>query len=92
MNYYKILYTLDENNNRVYSGATKDVVWTLTQDHFSETAMIGATESAIKEDGTSIVELTETDARSLIDEYKATYPQPELQAGMPFPAEEPGKR
>jgi hypothetical protein len=92
MNYYKTLYTLDEYNNRVYPGATKGVVWNLTQDHFSEKVMIGATESAIPADGTSIVELAETDARSLIEEYKATYPQPELQAGMPFPAEEPGKR
>jgi hypothetical protein len=83
--YYKISYTLDKNNERVYPKKTKGVVWTLTQDHFDEKLMIGATESKLEADGKSITELTEKQANSLIEEYKATHPQPELPAGMELP-------
>lgn len=85
MKYFKITYTLDKKNERVYPKKTKGVVWTLTQDHFDEKWMVGGTEDKLEADGKSIVELAEKDAVSLIEEYKATHPKPERPQGMEFP-------
>lgn len=85
MKYFKISYTHDKNNERVYPKKTKGVVWTLTQDHFEEKLMVGATDDKLEADGKNIVELTEKEAKSLIEEYKATHPEPAPPAGMGFP-------
>jgi len=85
MKYYKIRYSLDKNNERVYPKKTKGVAWILTQDHFDEKTMIGGTDDKVEADGKNVVELAERDAKSLIEEYKATHPQPVLPQGMEFP-------
>lgn len=88
MNYYKISYSVNDKNERVYPKKMKDVVFVLTQDHPHDLHMIGGTESKI-DTGRGIVGLTAEEAESLINEYQASFQkmaQPiELASDIPPP-------
>jgi hypothetical protein len=86
MNYFKITYTINDKNERVYPKKMKGVVFTGTQDHASEHVMIAATEAKMEEDGKSIVALTAKDAEALVKEFQETFPKAaSLPPGVPPP-------
>jgi len=75
MKYYKVIYALGSNNERIYPSRIKEAVWNTTQYHFSDNVMIGGTDSKIKADGMEVIELTEDEASSLIEEFKKNHPK-----------------
>ncbi len=87
MNYYRIAYSINDKNERVYPKAMKGVVFVMTQDHASEHFMVAGTEATIAEDGKSIVALATNAAESLIQELRESFPKPPPYAypGAPFP-------
>lgn len=85
MNYYRISYSINDNNERAYPKEMKDVVFTMTQNHASEHFMVAGTEASIDADGTSIVALTEEAAEALVKVLRDTFPKPPPFAGAPFP-------
>jgi hypothetical protein len=89
MNYYKISYSINEKNERVYPKKMKGVAFSMTQDHASEQVMVGATESNLEEDGQGIVALTPDDAETLIKEFQDSFPKPPEMMEVPLPPGEP---
>ncbi|MER2515809.1 MAG: hypothetical protein ABTR92_05300 [Candidatus Accumulibacter phosphatis] len=87
MNYYRITYSIDDKNERVYPQPMKGVVFVMTQDHASEHFMVGGTEATIAEDGKSIVALTGNAAEVLIQDLRESFPKqpPNPYPGAPFP-------
>jgi topoisomerase IA-like protein len=75
MKYYKVMYKLGANKELVYPSSIKRVVWNLAQYHFTEYVMIGRTDSEVEADGVEVVELTEEEALSMIEEFKKSYPK-----------------
>jgi hypothetical protein len=75
MKYYKVIYKLGSNNEYIYPLSVKGVVWNLAQYHFEEHLMIGRTDSEVDADGVEVVELTEEEALSLVEEFKKSYPK-----------------
>ena len=75
MKYYKVIYKIGANKELVYPFSCKGVVWNLAQYHYTENVMIGRTESEVEADGVEVVELTEEEALSLIEEFKKSYPE-----------------
>ncbi len=73
MRYYKVIYELGTNKEYIYPPCTERVVWNLAQYHFTEHKMIGITNSEVEADGVEVVELTEKEASSLIEEFKKSY-------------------
>ena len=73
MKYYNVIYELGTNNEYIYPPCTERVIWSLAQYHFTENRMIGRTDSEVEADGVEVVELTEEEASSLIDEFKKSY-------------------
>jgi hypothetical protein len=77
MNHYRITYTINANNERVYPAKMKGVVFVMAQDHPTEHFMVGSTEAKMVEDGKSIVALTADAAGSLVKELQDAYPKPQ---------------
>ena len=75
MKYYKVMYKLGANKEYIYPSSIKSVVWNLAQYHFTENVMVGRTDSEVEADGVEVVELTEAEALSVIDEFKKSYPE-----------------
>jgi len=75
MKYYKVMYKLGANNEHVYPSSIEGVVWNLAQYHFKDYVMIGRTDSEVEADGVEVIELTEQEALSMIDEFKKSYPE-----------------
>ena len=75
MKYYKVIYKLGSNNEYIYPSSVEGVVWNLAQYRFKEHLMIGRTDGEIKADGIEVVELTEEEALSLVEEFKKSYPE-----------------
>lgn len=88
MNHYKITYSINTNNERVYPPKMKGVVFAITQDHPTEHFMVAGTEAKMVEDGKSIIALTPEAAEALIKELRDAFPKPGP-ALVPFP---PGPR
>ena len=59
----------------LYPYGIKRVVWNLAQYHFKDYVMIGRTDSEVEADGVEVVELTEEEALSLIEEFRKSYPE-----------------
>jgi hypothetical protein len=85
MNYYKISYSINDKNERVYPKKMKGVVCAMTQDHASEQFMVAGTESDLEEDGKGIVALTPEDAEALIKEFRDSFPKPPQMVEVPVP-------
>lgn len=87
MNYYRIAYSIDDKNERIYPKQMKGVVFVITQDHARENFMVGGTEATIAEDGQSVVALTANAAEDLIQELRESFPKPPPYPypGAPFP-------
>ena len=85
MNYYRITYSIDDKNERVYPKKMKGVVFVMTQDHASEHFMVGGTEATVAEDGKSIVALDTNAAEGLIQELRESFPKPPPYPVAPFP-------
>lgn len=85
MNHYKITYTINARNERVYPAAMKGAVFTMTQDHPSEHLMVAATESDLAEDGTAVVSLAADEAQTLMQQFQDSMPKPPPMPGDPFP-------
>ena len=75
MRYYKVLYEIGHLNQRIYPVGVEGVVWSMTQDHYSENVMVASTDGQAQADGKTVVELSEQDALALIEEFKKTYPK-----------------
>ena len=75
MKYYKVIYKLGANNEHIYPSSINGIVWNLAQYHFTEYVMIGRTDSEVEADGVEVVELTEEEALSLIEEFEKSYPE-----------------
>jgi len=75
MRYYRVIYRLGENNERIYPSSIKEAVWNMTQYHFTDNVMIGGTEKKVEADGVEVVELTEEMGLSQIEEFKNSYPK-----------------
>ncbi len=75
MKYYQVKYKTEKKGDLVYPASVNQVVWERTQNHFSEDAMIGGTNSKIEADGKSVIELKKEDAEKLIEEYKKSFPK-----------------
>lgn len=88
MNHYKITYSINANQERIYPPKMKGVVFVMTQDHPTEHFMVAGTEAKMVEDGKSIVALTPEAAEALIKELRDAFPKPGP-ALVPFP---PGPR
>ncbi|MFO1429722.1 MAG: hypothetical protein U1F76_06225 [Candidatus Competibacteraceae bacterium] len=88
MNYYKLIYTVNEKNERVYPKNFAKVVCKITQDHFAEKVMIAGTDSNIVADKKTIIKLTEDEALALIEEFKQSYPKLPHEE-FPFPPRRP---
>lgn len=89
MRYYKIVYTINDKNERVYPKKMKGVVFTVTQDHATEPYMVAGTEAAMDADGKTIFSLTEKEAQAMVKELMDSFPKPESPAGAPFPPPPP---
>jgi hypothetical protein len=76
MNHYRITYSINANNERVYPAKMKGVVFVMTQDHPTENFMVGSTEAKLVEDGKTIVALTADATGSLVKELQDAYPKP----------------
>jgi hypothetical protein len=86
MNFYKISYTINARNERVYPPKIKGVVFTSTQDHPSENFMVGGTEAAVTADGKAIVALTAAEAEALTKQLRDAFQVPTpLMMGVPAP-------
>jgi hypothetical protein len=85
MNYYKISYSTNDKNERVYPNKMKGAVFSMTQDHASEQVMVAATQSNLEEDGQGIVALTPDDAETLIKEFQDSFPKPPEMMEEPVP-------
>jgi len=85
MNYYKIAYSINDKNERVYPKKMKGVVFVMTQDHASEHFMVAGTEGTMDEDGKSIVALKAKAAEALIKELRDSFPKPPPHPGAPLP-------
>lgn len=75
MKYYRVVYRIGENNERIYPSSIKGAVWNIAQYHFTDNVMIGGTESKVEAEGEDVVELTEKKALSQIEEFKNSYPE-----------------
>jgi len=84
MNYYKISYSINDKNERVYPKTMKGVVFVTTQDHASEHFMVAGTDATMDVDGISMVALTAKAAEVLTKELRDSFPKPP-QTGVPFP-------
>lgn len=84
MSYYKLIYNLGANNAYIYPSSVRGVVWTLAQYHYTERVMVGKTEHPVAADGVEVIELSEADALTLIEEFKQSYPKVS-EKDMPFP-------
>lgn len=82
MNHYRITYSINANNERVYPAKMKGVVFVMAQDHPTEHFMVGSTEAKMVEDGKTIVALTADAAGSLVKELQDAYPKPKPQSGL----------
>lgn len=79
MKYYKVIYKIGKNSEYIYPLCTKGAIWNILQYHFTDNIMIGGTESRIKAEGSEVVELSEEEGLSQIEEFKKSYP--EIQEG-----------
>ncbi len=75
MRYYKVLYKIGDLNQRIYPVGVDGVVWSMTQDHYSDNVMIAGTDGKAQVDGETVIELSEQNALALIEEFKKTYPK-----------------
>jgi len=75
MRYYKVLYSIGDFNQRIYPAGVNGVVWSITQDHYSDHIMVAGTQGQSQPNGDSVTELSEQDALALIKEFKETYPK-----------------
>lgn len=75
MNYYKVIYAVGSNNERIYPSSIKEAVWNTAQYHFTDNVMIGGTDDKVDSDGVEVIELTEDEALSSIEEFKKSYPE-----------------
>ncbi len=75
MKYYNVIYKFGVNNEYIYPSSVEGVVWNIAQYHFTENVMIGRTDSEVEADGVEVVELSEEEALSLIEEFKKSYPE-----------------
>jgi len=93
MNYYRVAYSINDRNERVYPQAMQGVVFVMTQDHARGQFMVGGTQATIAEDGEAIVALSDEAAEALIQELRESFPKqpPFPQAGAPYPPAPPGR-
>ena len=87
MNYYKIYYTIDDKNERVYPRKMKGIVFATTQDHATDHFMVGGTESTMESDGKSIIDLSADEAEALSREMRDSFPKPPPFPGSPVSPE-----
>ena len=75
MPYYQLFFTKNKNNKFIYPSSVQNVVWNMTVYHYTENKMIGRTDSTLKTQKGSLVELSEEEANKLIAEYEKSYPK-----------------
>ena len=64
-----MIYRVGNNNVYVYPFGVKGAIWNIAEYHFMDNVMIGKIDSDVKADGVDVIELTEMEASSLIEEF-----------------------
>jgi len=76
MNFYQIHYTIADNGEFQYPAQVRNVVWKNTHYHNSEHFMLAESDQNVQADGKDVVQLTEDQARALLDRILRSYPAP----------------
>jgi hypothetical protein len=76
MKFYRVNYQIAANGEFQYPAQVRNVVWSNAHYHNTERFMVAEAEGAVAADGRDVVELTQAQARALIEEVAKSYPPP----------------